>query len=259
MPALMLICCWNSMADIAAAENRRAIEPVQLTAEEREWLAEHPFVKIGVEQDWVPFEYFDSDGRYNGISARVMRLVEQYTGLHFEPVTGPWPATMKKFRRGEISMLPAVFYDKRREEYGIYTSPYYIVKNFIFVTADNQDIHGFSDLSGRTVALPKGWTLTLKLKKDHPDINIIETATLLDALIAVINRRADATIASQTAVYYLSQENTLGGLKGIVQTELARTQFDFRHCIIYLTYRTRIHKSIVIQKEKSCVILCSQP
>jgi len=236
------------MADIAAAENRRTIEPVQLTAEEREWLSEHPSVKIGVEQDWVPFEYFDSDGKYNGISARVMGLVEQYTGLHFEPVTGPWPATMKKFRHGEISMLPAVFFDKRREEYGIYTSPYYIVKNFIFVTADNQDIHGFSDLSGRTVALPRAWTLTLKLKKDHPDIRIIETATLLDALIAVINRRAHATIASQTAVYYLSQENTLGGLKGIVQTELKNMEL----CVLVNIKEPVLHG--IVQKALDAIL-----
>ena len=241
--------------------------PQSLTAEERQWIAEHPSVKIGVEQNWVPFEYFDRDGKYSGISARVMGLVEQYTGLHVQPVTGPWPETMKKFRTGEISLLPAVFYDKKREEYGIYTTPYYIVKNFIFVTADNQTIHDFSELSGRTVALPKGWTLSIKLRRDHPEIKIIETPTLLDSLLAVLNRRADATIASQTAVYYLSQENTLGGLKGIVQNELKNMELSMLvsreepilHSIIQKALDSILqHDMIQIRQEFSAAPLVSK-
>ena len=228
LAALLFLLCipFLAQAEEALHTGHYFPSPLNLTAEEREWIADHPSVKIGVEQNWVPFEYFNSHGNYSGISARVTGLVEQYTGLHFQPVTGPWPETMKKFRAGKISLLPAVFYDKKREEYGIYTSPYYIVKNFIFITADNHTIHDFSDLSGRTVALPKDWTLTIKLRRDHPGIRILETSTLLDALLAVINRRADATIASQTAVYYLSQENTLGGLKGIVQNELKNLELS---------------------------------
>jgi len=228
LTALLLLLCtpFQVHADDAQHIGHSFPTTPRLTAEEQEWIAAHPSVKIGVEQNWVPFEYFDSNSKYSGISARVMELVEKYTGLHFQPVTGPWPETMKKFRAGEISLLPAVFYDRKREEYGIYTTPYYIVKNFIFVTADNQTIHDFSELSGRTVALPKGWTLTIKLRRDHPDIRILETPTLLDALLSVLNRRADATIASQTAVYYLCQENTLGGLKGIVQNELKNMELS---------------------------------
>ena len=120
---------------------------INLTGDEQERIKKHSKVKIGVEKNSVPFEYFDREGKYSGVSASVTALVEEYTGLRFESHTGPWPETMKKFRNGEISLLPAVFYDRNREEYGIYTSPYYIVKNFIFVTADNQEIQGFQDLS----------------------------------------------------------------------------------------------------------------
>lgn len=222
--SLVVICA--AAPSVAAAVQESRPRKISLTETEQEWIKNHPVVKIGVEQNWIPFEYFDSNGKYSGISARVTTLIEQYTGLCFQPVTGPWPDTMKRFRQGEIMLLPAVYYDKRRTAYGIYTTPYYIVKNFIFVAADNNTIHDFHDLRGKTVALPKGWTITLKLAKEHPEIRVIETDTLLDALLAVINRRVDATIASQTSVYYLSQQNTLGGIKGIVQTELKNLELS---------------------------------
>ncbi len=226
-----ILCCVLLLFNPAGSYSRAAdpaafSDRIKLTTGEDAWVKAHPAVKIGVEQNWVPFEYFDRDGNYSGISARVMKLIEKYTGLHFMPVTGPWPETMERFKQGDILLLPAVYYDSRREAYGKYTTPYYIVKNFIFVTADNHAIHGFSDLNAKTVALPRGWTLTIKLRRDYPEIKILETDTLLDALIAVINRRADATVASQTAVYWLSQQNTLGGLKGIVQMRLKNLELS---------------------------------
>ncbi len=216
-PFFLTLLFWSTCA---GADDANATLRIALSPQEKAWIEVHPSIKIGVEKNWIPFEYYDAAGRYSGIVARVVSLVAQYTGLNFEPVTGPWPEIMRRFKKGEISMLPAVYYDKKREAYGIYTRPYYIVRNFIFVTADNHEIHDFADLRGKTVALPRGWTLNIKIRRDYPDITILETDDLLGALIAVINKRADATIASQTAEYYLSQQNTLGGLKGIVQTAL---------------------------------------
>ena len=74
--------------------------------------------------------------------------------------------------------------------------------------------------------MPRGWTLTIKLRRDDPDIRLLVTDSLLDALLAVLNRRADATIVSQTAVYYLCQQNTLGGLNSIVQNELKNMELS---------------------------------
>lgn len=197
---------------------------IEFAPEETEWLKAHPRIVVGFDSSWAPFEFEDAKGRQQGISFEILKLIKNYTGLEFISITGNWDDTVDKFKNGEIDLLSAVLYNKNREAYGLYTSPYYIVDNFIFVKSSNKDIRNFEDLYGKTVALPKGYTITMTIKQEYPQIKIFETKNILDSLLAVINGQADATIESQAIVNYIMQKNSIGGVKGIVQTKLESSE-----------------------------------
>ena len=58
--AILLLClaCWTLPA-----------LSLELTPDEQTWLAEHPQLNLGVDRDWPPYEFIDSDAHYQGLAA----------------------------------------------------------------------------------------------------------------------------------------------------------------------------------------------
>ena len=48
-----------------------------LTAEERSWLKSHPIIRFAPDPDFPPTEYFDARGRYSGMTADYLALLEK--------------------------------------------------------------------------------------------------------------------------------------------------------------------------------------
>lgn len=59
---------------------------LSLSAEERNWIAEHPVVRVAAPVYSVPFAFENSAGRFSGISASLLDLIAVRTGLTFVPV-----------------------------------------------------------------------------------------------------------------------------------------------------------------------------
>jgi len=187
------------------------------TQEERTWIDENPTVIVGGEMDWAPFDFVTKYGVYDGISKDYLDLISKKSGLNFKVVTGfSWSELVDKFKNGDIDLLPAVAYSKEREKYGKYTIPYYMTREYLFVK-NSSDISSFSDLYGKVLAIPKGYTIIPKLKKEYPQVKILESETLMDAVTAVLNKRADAAIEVQAVMSYLLKTNAIEGIKVISQ------------------------------------------
>lgn len=72
---LCLACCWPGLAGA-----------LTLTPEERAWLAEHPSIRLGVDTSWPPFEFRDEQGRYQGLAAGYVGLLQERLGVSLTPV-----------------------------------------------------------------------------------------------------------------------------------------------------------------------------
>jgi len=46
-----------------------------LTGEEKEWIKDHPVLKVASESNWPPFEYKDEQNQYKGISVDMLKLI----------------------------------------------------------------------------------------------------------------------------------------------------------------------------------------
>jgi hypothetical protein len=54
-------------AQLAPASETPAAADIPLTADEREWLARHRDIRMGVDHNYAPYSFVDEKGRYNGI------------------------------------------------------------------------------------------------------------------------------------------------------------------------------------------------
>ena len=49
--------------------------PLNLTTQEKAWLAAHPVIRLGVDPGYAPYAFIDAQGRPAGISAELTALV----------------------------------------------------------------------------------------------------------------------------------------------------------------------------------------
>jgi hypothetical protein len=89
---------------------------ITLTEDEIIFVNEHPVIRLGVDPAFVPFEFIDKDGRYKGITADLLSLVSDRTGLRFEITPGlSWPEAYDLALSGEVDALPAISRTDERE------------------------------------------------------------------------------------------------------------------------------------------------
>lgn len=188
------------------------------TAEEQQWIKDHPVIRVGGEMDWAPFDFVNQYGDYDGLVNEFLQLIEKKSGLKLVVETGyTWDELVTRFKNNDYDLLPATYYSKERTEYGIYTEPYLKLKEFVYIRDDNKDINSFYDLANKTIAMPKGYTIIREIKEILPDVTILETDNILGAINAVLNKQAAALIEGQAVMNYTLKQNMITGLRGIAQ------------------------------------------
>ena len=189
---------------------------IDLTDEERAWIAAHPSIKVGVEQ-WAPVIFADQDGNGDGLAWDVVEMVAERTGLKMEVVRDEWNVLLKGLRERTIDLLPATYYTDERATYGLYTKPYFTMREFFYVREDNARIRSLDDLAEGTIAVVKDYGTIPKLKARYPKATILETKSQLASVFAVLNGEADGLLEAQLAIERVLRENAIVGLRGIAQ------------------------------------------
>jgi len=186
---------------------------VELSPEEKTWIKKHKTVLVGGETNWQPFNYVDDNGNFVGIVNDYLKLISERTGLKVELFTGVSYAKLHEmFANKELDVLPAVYYEKEREAFGLFTPSYMSLKEFIYVR-DDKEIHSVEHLYGKTMAIPEGYATIGILKQKHPQISIVETGSILESLEMVISGEVDAAMDAQSVVQFNIKENLLSGLR----------------------------------------------
>ncbi|WP_375056779.1 ATP-binding protein [Zobellella sp. DQSA1] len=177
---------------------------LDLSAGERQWLAEHPVVRVAVLENFPPFSYYDQEGRYRGINGELLSWVSLMTGLRFEIARMPTiGAVLAAARRHEVEMVADLTPHRQRE--GLLFTRAYQQSPFVLVTRNAPDApQSLAALRGKRVAIKEGHILTDLLAADYPDIQLVFTKNTGEALSLARERSVDATVMAYIeAGYYL--------------------------------------------------------
>lgn len=173
-------------------------QPLDLTEEERTWIAAHPTVHVAIEPDWKPMQYVE-DGRVMGLASEYIDYIEHSTGLRFKPVpdTGVGQERIAKFQRGEVDVLPGViqmFAPQSIIDAALFTNAYYTGATIVVTRKDSRAVFDLHRLDGRVAALKKDSSYESAIRALYPNVKILGTKTPEESLIAVLEGRADAAI-----------------------------------------------------------------
>lgn len=188
---------------------------VVLTPEEKAWVENHT-IKVGVEQ-WAPIVFSDKANKIQGLAGGFLNMISKSTGLKFEIVADDWNPLLKGLKNKTIDLLPATYYTDERATYGLYTAPYFHMREFIYVKDGETAIKSLDDLADKRIAVVKGYGTIPKIRAKYPKATIVETKDLMASIDAVLNGKVHALMESQMAVEHTIKSNSISGLRGISQ------------------------------------------
>ncbi len=186
---------------------------VILTAEERQWLDEHPRIRLGVNPEFAPFEFIDSNGDPQGISVDYLQLLNQRLGASMEIIRGlSWEEVVEKARSKEIDVLPCVGLTAGRQTFLRYSEPYLDFHRVVINRSDQPFISGLEDLGNRRIAVQAASSHAGYLL-ESTDLQTVEYPTLEDALKAVSAGDAEAFVGNVASSSYWIRRLNLSNLK----------------------------------------------
>ena len=180
----------------------------ELTPEEKAFLASHPVITLGTDESWAPYAQKDQNGILTGIDSEIISLINQYTGTNIQLKTGKWADMVDKAKKGSIAGLSTSTVSKKREQYFAFTDIY--VSDYMVLVTPLENtliIKKLEDFTGKTLATQKGNVIFAKLAEIIPDVKVIQSNSVQDAVGLILEGKADACILAASTFPIQNREN----------------------------------------------------
>ncbi|MGD9786731.1 MAG: EAL domain-containing protein [Sulfuricellaceae bacterium] len=192
---------------------RRAPE-IFLSTEEKAWLQQHPRLRLAPDPNFPPIEFFDEQGRYQGLVADYYRLIEDRLGIQFEIVhAASWEEVIRMARNHEVDIVGAAQWTPSRADYLLFSPPLLDIPNVIIARSGSQDMQTLNDLAGRRVVITQGNALDEYIRSRYPAIRLQPVPDDLSALQDVAFGDADATVVNLAIASYLIDRYGIANLR----------------------------------------------
>jgi len=200
---------------------------LNLTAQERNWLKQHPVINLGIDRTFPPYEWLDKDNNYQGFAADFMRLIEQRLNIKFNIIKNKdtWNDVLDAAKNSELDMLSCLVRTPERAQYLNFTPPYISSSAVIITEQGNTHISTLQQLVGKQVAISKGHYVQELLIRHHPQISLILAKNIPEALQLVATGKADAFVGDVMAASYAIKNASLLNLSLAGQTSF-QSQFS---------------------------------
>lgn len=187
---------------------------ITLTKDEQAWIKAHPKIRLGVDPDWAPIEYFDQNGEYRGIISDYVNLINARLGLTMELVTiDNWPDILNSVARNEIDVFPGIAITAEREEVLIFANPYLSTDYAIMSRISTPEIKDLSELESRVVSVNEGFSSHRLLEERYPDIPLLPLFGTKEILQSVIDKKSEAAIVEISTATTIIQSHRMFTLK----------------------------------------------
>ncbi|MBU3015917.1 transporter substrate-binding domain-containing protein [Poseidonibacter lekithochrous] len=187
----------------------------QLTTKEIEFVKKHKKIRFGIRTNSPPFSFYDN-GKAAGIAVDYIKKSAKKSGLEVEFVYEKMSLlnayNMIETREKFDTILYAIKNRENEKRFSIGDS-YLSYPMIIIKHKDSPYIGSMKDLQNKTIVLEKDFYTNKLIKRDYPNIKIINVPNTSDALEYINDGKADAYVGNLTISNYLSVFGGLDNLK----------------------------------------------
>jgi len=180
---------------------------IKLTRQELQWLEQNSEISYTGDPNWLPFEAFENNGRYVGIVADHLDLIEQRLPIKFNKiVSSSWSDAINIAMEDRARIISGDSADKiLNKNFNPVDS--YINSPIVIVMSSNNNIKNsyvnkLEELSDQKIAIIKDYGYTTDIYNKYPHMSFIEVDNIQEALIGVETGKYDAMLASLALVSY---------------------------------------------------------
>ncbi len=168
------------------------ITMVSLTQDEQYWLYEHPVIKIGIGESWVPFVFVRKDGSLEGYDVDIVNRINELTGANIKLEAGPWVDIVEKAEVRSIDGLAESAIVPSRVDKFNFTNPYNIVQYAaVSIPEKAASINSSEDLNGKRIAHLKGNAWIGRILESIENVDVVEADSESQAFQFVVEEKAD--------------------------------------------------------------------
>ncbi len=187
---------------------------LSLTEKEKNWLDQHPVIRVGIDKDFAPFEWLDGEQNYKGMNADYIRLIEKILGVRLDIIKNTsWKETLEMAQNGELDMLSDANKTPEREKYLLFSEPYYESPIVIINDMKNGFINSLHQLKGKKVAIENGYFMQALLTAQYPDIHLVKVENGSEALQFLSDGLVDAYVGDAICSNYMIQKTGFFNLR----------------------------------------------
>ncbi|QDU80763.1 Signal transduction histidine-protein kinase BarA [Polystyrenella longa] len=184
-----------------------------LNSQEREWLRDHPVIRLAPTPEYRPTEWFNEKNEYVGITADFVHEIEQVLGIEFQVVqTGSWNENLQMMQAREVDVFPIAAETVDRLEYAKFTEPYIIFPAVILVQAGDEDLN-MEALKGERVAVIEGYAVQEYLEEKYPELELILVNSPREGMFAISSGSVKAFISEYAAASYVIENEGIANVR----------------------------------------------
>ena len=172
---------------------------------------------VALEGAWQPWSYHDSSDSLVGYDVEVSRAIAEKLGVEPEYVESDWDSLFAGLDAGRYDMVcNGVEVTEERAKTYAFTTPYGYIHTALAVRKDNEDIHSFEDLKGKTTANSLASTYMELAESYGATVQGIDT--LEETIQLLTAGRIDATLNADVSFYDYLNVHPDADFKLVAQT-----------------------------------------
>ena len=211
----MLACCFGlSAAQQAATLQAGAPAPtrtLELSPQERAWIAAHPRIVLGIDQDWAPLVLRKADGSLSGIDVDIVERLNAMLGTRITFVTGRWADMVQKLKTRQLDGLSATGVHDERRAFADFSRPYMTFWKYFYARRDDaRRIQSVGDLAGKRIGYQAGNLFEEKTLAALRNVRAIPMKSQRAAISALLAGELDGLVGSIMTEYQLKKSEAAG-------------------------------------------------
>ncbi|MFJ4247039.1 transporter substrate-binding domain-containing protein [Pseudomonas sp. NPDC089741] len=183
-------------------------QALHFSVSEQRWMAQHPRLRVAIDDSFLPLSFYGQDGEFRGISADVLAKVALRTGLKFDVQRAQSvPELLEQVRGNRADLLITLTPSVEREDTLRFTRPYLSTPFVLVSRIDANSTGTLDDMVGKRLAVIRGNPVRDMLVEQYPRVTLVDADNAQQAMAMVANGQAEAAVNSLiTARYMISRQ-----------------------------------------------------